>query len=339
LGTDSALSDGAVVVYRSGGQVLARWSSDPRILAAWQPLPPADLRSHPPLVVRNQTGKQLVLRAGENLPAAGLHVEVLQLVPPPVAQAAAALAEQRSSSLFLGRDLLLLVLSILVVMTLFIIFAATWMAFYLAKGFVTPIEVLADATQRVSRGDLGYKVATSSLGPLEPDFHTLVESFNMMSHQLNEQRQQLVSTSEDLRRSGQTLEERNRLVELLLEKIDAGIVSVNPQGRISAMNHAALLLLPPLGDPWLGQPYDRVLAPESAALLGHMLDRVRLNADKPASQLFSLSIRGRSVHVEASALALQTASGQSEGMVLMLKDVTVLQRNQRALAWREVARR
>jgi len=43
-------------------------------------------------------------------------------------------------------------------MTLFIIFVATWLAFYLARGFVQPIEDLALATQRVSEGELGYQV-------------------------------------------------------------------------------------------------------------------------------------------------------------------------------------
>ncbi len=35
---------------------------------------------------------------------------------------------------------------------------ATWLAFYLARGFVQPIEDLALATQRVSEGELGYQV-------------------------------------------------------------------------------------------------------------------------------------------------------------------------------------
>jgi two-component system nitrogen regulation sensor histidine kinase NtrY len=43
--------------------------------------------------------------------------------------------------------------------------------------------------------------------------------------------------------------------------------------------------------------------------------------------------------VEASGLRLHTEQGEAQGLVLMLKDVTQLQRTQRALAWREVARR
>ena len=49
-------------------------------------------------------------------------------------------------------------LIIFLLMTLFIIFVATWLAFYLARGFVQPIENLALATQRVSEGELGFQV-------------------------------------------------------------------------------------------------------------------------------------------------------------------------------------
>ena len=59
-------------------------------------------------------------------------------------------------------------LIILLLMTLFIIFVATWLAFYLARGFVQPIEDLALATQRVSEGELGYQVELR--GTLDKDF-------------------------------------------------------------------------------------------------------------------------------------------------------------------------
>jgi two-component system nitrogen regulation sensor histidine kinase NtrY len=57
------------------------------------------------------------------------------------------------------------------------------------------------------------------------------------------------------------------------------------------------------------------------------------------SQVFTFNINNRPTLVEVSAHPLETAAGATEGVVLMLKDVTSLQRTQRALAWREVARR
>jgi two-component system nitrogen regulation sensor histidine kinase NtrY len=45
------------------------------------------------------------------------------------------------------------------------------------------------------------------------------------------------------------------------------------------------------------------------------------------------------VHVEVSTLPLETGEGERAGLVVMIEDVSNLQRTQRALAWREVAKR
>jgi two-component system nitrogen regulation sensor histidine kinase NtrY len=267
-----------------------------------------------------------------------LKLEVLTANPPELSKATALLARRQESHVFLGRDLLLLVLTILIVMTLFIIFAATWMAFYLARGFVTPIEILDNATQQVSEGALGHQISVGTLGPLRADFRALVQSFNMMSRQLKEQREQLVRTSEDLRRSGRQLEERNKLVELLLENIDAGIAALSLDGQISALNREAARLLQPRAD-WMSRPYQEVLPRDSSKLVQAMLEALGGAPARGPMGVFTLSIRGQPVHVETSGLRLLDEGGATQGLVLMFKDVTQLQRTQRALAWREVARR
>ena len=78
------------------------------------------------------------------------------------------MAEMQLNSLFFSESRELVqryFLVIFLLMLLFIIFVATWIAFYLAQGFVQPIEDLSQATQRVSEGQLGYQVALR--GPLD----------------------------------------------------------------------------------------------------------------------------------------------------------------------------
>mgnify|MGYP003313739179 FL=1 len=92
------------------------------------------------------------------------------------------MAEMQLNSLFFSESRELVqryFLVIFLLMLLFIIFVATWIAFYLAQGFVQPIEDLSQATQRVSEGQLGYQVALR--GPLDKDFGLLVNSFNTMT--------------------------------------------------------------------------------------------------------------------------------------------------------------
>ncbi|HEX7928209.1 MAG TPA: PAS domain-containing sensor histidine kinase, partial [bacterium] len=259
---------GGVFVYGPEQELLAQWVSSPEILTLWQP-PPKDYFANKGEFYWNErtekrTLKRLLLPVPDSNPP--IRVEVVEVTPPDLSQAIDALTREQADKVFLGRDLLVLVLSMLVVMTVFIIFAATWMAFYLARGFVTPVEKLADATERVSQGDLGYQVGHGSLGPLEGDFANLVDSFNMMSRQLKEQRRQLIKSSEDLRSSHEQLSERNRLVELLLENIDAGIISLDREGRVNTINRAALRLVPPLTEPWQGRGFRIVLPRELARL-------------------------------------------------------------------------
>ena len=51
---------------------------------------------------------------------------------------------------------------ILSLLTLLILFAATWFALFLSKQVTVPIGALAEATQEVSRGNLGYRVTVRS---------------------------------------------------------------------------------------------------------------------------------------------------------------------------------
>jgi two-component system nitrogen regulation sensor histidine kinase NtrY len=333
-------ADTALYVYDPSGKVLARWPDVPIGPDLWQPPPPERWGALGTMAWTEQRADRSVDRLLVAVPGSrpALKLEVMTANSPELNKATSLLTRRQQSRVFLGRNLLLLVLTILIVMTLFIIFAATWMAFYLARGFVTPIEILDDATQKVSEGALGQEINVGSLGPLKADFRPLVQSFNMMSRQLKEQRSQLVRTSEDLRKSGRQIEERNKLVELLLENIDAGIAALNLDGQITALNREAARLLQPRAD-WLSRPYQEMLPRDSSKLVQAMLEGLRSPAARGPMGVFTLSLHGQPVHVETSGLRLLDESGQVQGIVLMFKDVTQLQRTQRALAWREVARR
>jgi two-component system nitrogen regulation sensor histidine kinase NtrY len=340
IGTYRPPAGTALFLYNEKGQIVARWTPGSELAQAWTVPPPERAHAYGPMRWSEPRGERTAMRLIVQVPnrQPELRLEVLTLRPPETSKATALLTRRQENRLFLGRDLLLLLLSILVVMTLFIIFAATWMAFYLARGFVTPIEQLDGATQRVSQGDLGHQVEIGGMGPLRADFRGLVHSFNQMSRQLRDQREALVRSSEDLRRSGRQLEERNKLVELLLETIDAGIAAVNLNGDISALNREAVRLLQPRSD-WLSRPYQEVLPRDSAKLVQGMREALLERTQRGSAGVFTLSIQGQPVHVEASGLRLSDDKGEPQGLVLMLKDVTQLQRTQRALAWREVARR
>ena len=331
--------EGGVFVYDKNDQLIAQWVSGEAAAGAWRYPPPQDFQAPNGAAWSDERGGRTVRHILRRLPDAPLKVEVLTLTTPELTSALTLLKGRFEHGRFFSRDLAALVLTFLIVMTLLIIFAATWIAFYLARGFVAPIERLDDATHRVSEGELGYQVDRNTLGPLEADFAGVVTSFNAMSRQLKEQNLKLVQTTEDLRSSHHQIGERNRLVELLLENIDAGIISLNPQGNVTALNRTARRLVQLRQDPWQDRHYRVVLPREVVDLLDEMLERMRLESKRQHSRNLNVTANRKAAIIEVNLLALENQDGQSEGTVVLLKDVAALQRNQRALAWREVARR
>lgn len=332
---------GGVIVYDWANTPIAKWASGEAALQFWRAPPPEYFQKKGGFnwreIHQDKTLRRILLPMPNNPDR--LRVEVFEIAPEHLSGAEMMLTRKELNNRFVSRDLFLLVLSLLIVITLLIILAATWVSIYLARGFVTPLERLSNGTQRVAEGELGYQVDSASLGPLEGDFEQLVTSFNQMSRHLKQQRQQLVSTTEDLRDSHQELGERNWLVELLLENMDAGIVALNPQGSLTAMNRAAIKLVQPRSDSWLGRNYRVALGKELASLLDGMLVQLRRGNDREISRNLALLQHRKVQHIEVNMLSLENEEGGSEGVVVIMKDATIEQRKQRALAWREVARR
>src|SRR5215471_2907750 len=209
----------------------------------------------------------------------------------------------------------------LILVTIVILFSATWVGFYVARGITVPIQRLAEGTRAVEQGDLDERIP----GQGDDEIGTLVTAFNHMTA--------------DLKTSRTELDARRRDLEIVLANIGAGVVSADPRGRVITVNRAAADLLgvdagtavgKPLGDLFAGEAYEE-LRPALADLLasGGTLER----------QLTLVGADGGEVAALLAGTGLQDESGQSQGVVLFLEDVTYLLRVERMEAWREVARR
>jgi len=228
-------------------------------------------------------------------------------------------------------------LIIFLLMTLFIIFVATWLAFYLARGFVQPIEDLALATQRVSEGELGFQVKLR--GPLDNDFALLMQSFNSMSRDLLDHQVALDKTNKNLKESHQTLKNQIRFVELVLENISTGVMSLDMQGNIEILNHSAKQMLQLKKQVEVGDNYKNVLEKESLQIFEEMVALINNEKEHSISRHFLVQKKEVPVQVSATLLLLQNSEGKSAGMVCVYNNITEIHQLQRARAWREVARR
>ena len=228
-------------------------------------------------------------------------------------------------------------LIIFLLMTLFIIFVATWLAFYLARGFVQPIENLALATQRVSEGELGFQVKLH--GPMDKDFALLMQSFNSMSRDLLEHQIALNKTTKNLQESHQTLQSQIRFVELVLENITTGVMSLDMDGHIEILNPSAKQMLQLKLNKAGNKHYREVLEKESLQMFEEMFQQIETEKERSISRNLIVHKKEGPVQVSTTLLLLYDSEGQPAGMVCVYNNITEIQRLQRARAWREVARR
>ena len=210
-------------------------------------------------------------------------------------------------------------LLILGVLTFLLIFASSWMAFYVARGLTAPILALAEGADHVAKGELGYKVDTIA----EDELETLVTAFNEMSGKLADNAAELA--------------ERRRYIETVLFTLPTGVISVDAKGTISTVNPAAMkmLELPAVG--LIGKEFLSLIAANDrdaiekvisrAARIGHASDQTALHAGDENG------------HNRLSAALTASALPENGGVVLVIEDLSELIAAQRASAWREVARR
>ena len=243
--------------------------------------------------------------------------------------------EDYSKLRVLRRPLAGVYLSFFLMMTLMILVGATWMGLYLAKRITEPVQRLATAAREIEAGHLDYRVDRGTVS--DDEFGSLVEAFNSMASEVGKSRRRLERSTHDLERKHVEVEGRRRYIETILERIVTGVVSIDAAGRISTLNSAAMRLLA-LDVSALGQPALEVFAREDLQPFGDLLRAAARGKKEPSTQEIALTRDDREVQLEAVATALHGTEG-SNGMVLVLDDVTPLMRAQKVAAWREVARR
>jgi two-component system nitrogen regulation sensor histidine kinase NtrY len=220
-------------------------------------------------------------------------------------------------------------------MSLIIVFSATWFGLYLARGITDPIQMLAKGTREVAAGNLDYKVEVRA----DDEIGILVDSFNRMTADLSASQTKLEETYRDLQAKHAEVEQRRRYTETVLETVATGVVSLDPAGRVTTINGAAERML---GLP-AAQIQDKAAAsafrsPEYAEI-ATLIQRMGRARDGMLDREVHLRRDGQTVALLASATALKGSDGRYMGMVLAFDDLTELLKAQRLAAWREVAQR
>jgi nitrogen fixation/metabolism regulation signal transduction histidine kinase len=217
-------------------------------------------------------------------------------------------------------------LSIVLVVSLL---AAIWAAFQSARRLVEPVSDLAKATRAIAEGDYSKRLAVSS----DDELGFLVRSFNDMTRRLAKARDQA-------RKSQYQVEGQRAYLEAVLANLSSGVISLDADNVIRAVNSVARLNLGVDIKAYLGKPL--VTVADDHAFLKPFFDVVERNRGRGKKlwqeEVSLFGVSGRQV-LMCRGTRLRGIGSRRGGHVIVFDDVTELIQAQRDAAWGEVARR
>jgi two-component system, NtrC family, nitrogen regulation sensor histidine kinase NtrY len=231
---------------------------------------------------------------------------------------------------------------VLLLLTILVLFATTWVALYLSKLVTRPVSALAEATEEISRGHLDYRIDV----PAADELGQLVTSFNQMAAELESSRRQIESSTRDVADANMALDQRRQQMETILESIPTGVLSLDADRRVSRANDALLRLFTPnysgpgstqpLPHFSAGTPLQELFPADVIDDLDHLIRKAdRMGTTTSQSEI----VVGRRKLTVAITVAALKHEKQGLGYVIVFEDLSDLLTAQKQTAWREVARR
>jgi nitrogen fixation/metabolism regulation signal transduction histidine kinase len=257
-------------------------------------------------------------------------LQLVQPVPAKLARDAQAvqLAYQEYQQIAVSRVGLKRIYGVALTLTLMLALLMTFViAYLLSERLGAPLRTLARGTRAVAKGDFSQMPQLKS----RDELGVLIQSFNRMTRQLSEAREQLA-------RNHQQTEQAKAFLERVLANLSSGVMVLDDALQVRNLNSAAAQILgvaasaldaQPLAG--LGQPgealqqFGATVAARFAEHEGEWQEQIDY-AGRGGSQ--SLLLRGT-----------RLPPGVERGYVLVFDDVTTLINAERNAAWSEVARR
>jgi two-component system nitrogen regulation sensor histidine kinase NtrY len=218
---------------------------------------------------------------------------------------------------------------IFVFITILVIFSASWLGLYLARGITTPIEKLVGAASEITKGNLDIKIEHSA----KDEFNILISEFNKMVSDLKENRDKLnVRTIE--------LMQRRSITENILKNITSGVIALNSKGQIIDINPEVERMLSIETEDSVEKHFSDVFSGESYVNISQLIGKAYESNFKLIEKEVDFKIRGKILNLAIRITQIRNPiSNKFSGILVVITDLTELIRAQRLLVWREVAKR
>jgi two-component system nitrogen regulation sensor histidine kinase NtrY len=273
---------------------------------------------------------------GPGSPEAVAVVAVAVALPPGIAESLQSIDTAVTSFeqfRYKRRDLVRLYVTLIGLIFIATLFVATWIGWYVARRITEPIQEVAAAAREISAGNMDVRVHTR----VGDEMGMLVDAFNEMAGELQENREVITRSTAELRRSNQALDERRRYIETLVANLSTAVISLDPSGGVTTANPAVEEILGVRLN--AGDNAATVLRDKGLKPLGELLGQVQRSEDESVRRDVELPETAPAQHVSVQVSPLKGRSDEDLGSLMMVEDLSDVLRAQKALAWQDVARR
>lgn len=225
-------------------------------------------------------------------------------------------------------------ISTFLMITLLILFSATWFGFYLARGITVPIQELAEGTKAIAEGNLEFKIDVKA----NDEIGVLVDSFNRMADNLRQGKIKIENATEKLKKTNIELDKHGKYMEAVLENIGAGVISIDQTGKITMINKAAVNILKiPVKD-YSETNYKEFFEMSLLEPVRSLVKKMSRDRMESIEKEINVTVEGATLTLLTSVSVLKNNQDNYLGLVFVFDDLTELIRTQKIAAWREAAR-
>ena len=257
-------------------------------------------------------------------------LQLVQPVPASLARDAQAvqLAYQEYQQIAVSRLGLKRIYGVALTLTLMLALLMTFViAYLLSERLGAPLRSLARGTRAVAKGDFSQMPMVKS----RDELGVLIQSFNRMTRQLSDAREQVAQNH-------QQTEQAKAFLERVLANLSSGVVVLDESLRVRTVNSAAAQILGVVESALDAQPLTGLGQPDEA-LHGFGVTVAARFGEHESEWQEQIDYAGPGGSQTLLLRGTRLPPGVERGFVLVFDDVTKLINAERNAAWSEVARR
>lgn len=205
--------------------------------------------------------------------------------------------------------------------TIIAIFFSTWAGMKLASSISVPVERVKEGVSIIAKGKFDISLEDKA----KDEIGTLVSAFNAMARQLKVAKEEI--------------EEKRKYMEIILDNVATGILTTDRTGNVLLINRAAKTILGLEGEDWKNKPISQLLSQDLKPYMRAFLKEMKKIKGGTVKKDLKLGVQNKIMYLRASMTALYGDSGEPEGFIIAIDDITHIIQAERLSLWQEVAKK